>query len=208
MFCKYCGKEIPDDSMFCKHCGKQLGMPEIEASQSQGWEYLTIVLHFRRGEAGWVTQEGHPAPVAQQWFWNDYAPLINEIEADMSDNEWQAFGEHGPSCVELDSYKSTEGKSALGMAIGAVASYGTSLLFARSWKFTMKSITLRWRRPTVEEGTSEEELHMWIDPQTGEWEPMKFDNTTKQWVPLEKAELEEDLEQQLGLEDKSTSETS
>lgn len=23
MFCKFCGKEIPDDSLFCKYCGKQ-----------------------------------------------------------------------------------------------------------------------------------------------------------------------------------------
>lgn len=24
MYCKYCGKEIEDDSSFCKHCGKPL----------------------------------------------------------------------------------------------------------------------------------------------------------------------------------------
>ncbi len=27
MFCKYCGKEIPDDATFCPACGKELGSP-------------------------------------------------------------------------------------------------------------------------------------------------------------------------------------
>ena len=24
MYCRYCGKEIPEDSRFCKYCGKEL----------------------------------------------------------------------------------------------------------------------------------------------------------------------------------------
>lgn len=33
MYCKYCGKEIADDSIFCKYCGKQLSV-ELEIPNS------------------------------------------------------------------------------------------------------------------------------------------------------------------------------
>ena len=185
MFCRYCGKQVPDDSAFCKHCGKQLGVSETDANLPKGWERLTMVIHYRRGEGGWVAQESYPAPVAQQSFWNDAIPIIHEIETAMTDNGWQPVGEHGPACVELEAYKSAEGKNLLAEALGAVASYGTSLLFAKNWKYTVKSITLKWRRPMMEEGTSEEEFHMWFNTKTGELEPWEFDNATNQWVPMD-----------------------
>lgn len=185
MFCMHCGKQISDDAVFCQYCGKNLRASKIETGTPTGWEYLTFILHLRRGEAGWVAQEAYPAPLAQQYFWNDSAPLINEIRTMMIDNGWQPVGEHGPACIELESYKSAEGKSAVAEAFSAIASYGTSLLFAKNWKFTVKSITLRWRRPKMKEGRSEEEFHMWFNEKTGELERWELDKSTGKWVLMD-----------------------
>ena len=183
MFCRYCGKQVPEESAFCQHCGKQLGVSQqTAASQPKAWERMIVVINFRRGEAGWVAEESYTAPVAQQSFWNDAQPLIEEIETAAADDGWQPLGQHGPACVELDRYKSTEGHNPLALALGAVATYGTSLLFAKTWKLTMKSITLRWRRPTTEEGTSEHVVHIWFNAKTDEWEPWQFDKARNQWV--------------------------
>lgn len=35
MFCKYCGKEIEDDSKFCKFCGNALTQAIVESSISK-----------------------------------------------------------------------------------------------------------------------------------------------------------------------------
>jgi DNA-binding CsgD family transcriptional regulator len=183
MFCRYCGKQVPKESAFCQHCGKELGVSEqTGAGQPKAWERLTVVINFRRGEAGWVAEEAYTAPVAQQSFWNDAQALIQDIETIAADEGWQPLGHHGPACVELERYKSTEGHNRLAMALGAVATYGGSLLFARSWKFTAKSITLRWRRPATTEGLSERELHFWYSAKSGEWEPWQFDKARNKWV--------------------------
>jgi len=184
MYCRHCGKQISEDAAFCQYCGKQLIVSSTIATTPQGWERLTIIIHYRRGEAGWVVQESYPVPVAQQTFWNDATPLIQEITTAMTDSGWQPIGEHGPACVELDSYKSAEGKNPLAEAMVAVASYGTSLLFAKNWKYTMKSITLCWRRPMTEEGVSDEEFHMWFNPTTGEFDRWDIDAATNKWYPM------------------------
>lgn len=41
MFCKYCGKEIADDSVFCQYCGKQL--EEQVNSQSNSWPFQKFI---------------------------------------------------------------------------------------------------------------------------------------------------------------------
>ena len=33
LFCRFCGKQIVDDSVFCPYCGKSLDEKEKEASQ-------------------------------------------------------------------------------------------------------------------------------------------------------------------------------
>ena len=33
MFCKFCGKEIDDDSIVCSHCGKQLNTVNVNITQ-------------------------------------------------------------------------------------------------------------------------------------------------------------------------------
>jgi DNA-binding CsgD family transcriptional regulator len=193
MFCRYCGKQVPEESAFCQHCGQQLGVSQqAAASQPMAWERMTVVINFRRGEAGWVAEQAYTAPVAQQSFWNDAQPLIQEIGTMAADEGWQPLGHHGPACVELDRYKSTEGHNRLAMAVSAVATYGGSLLFARSWKFTAKSITLRWRRPATTEGSSERELHFWHNAKTGEWEPWRFDRARNQWVLVDEDDGTED----------------
>ena len=114
MFCRYCGKQVPEESAFCQHCGKQLGVSQqAAASQPKAWERMTVVINFRRGEAGWVAEEAYTAPVAQQSFWNDAQTIIQEIETMAADEGWQPFGHHGPACVELERYKSTEGQDRL-----------------------------------------------------------------------------------------------
>lgn len=35
MFCKNCGKEIPDNATFCTYCGAQTGTPQQQAQQPQ-----------------------------------------------------------------------------------------------------------------------------------------------------------------------------
>ena len=35
MFCRYCGKKIPTDSIFCPICGKMIGTPSSQASQPE-----------------------------------------------------------------------------------------------------------------------------------------------------------------------------
>jgi DNA-binding CsgD family transcriptional regulator len=183
MFCRYCGKQVPEESAFCQHCGNQLGVcQQTAASQPKAWERMTMVINFRRGEAGWVAEEAYTAPVAQQSFWNDAQALIQEVETMAADEGWQPLGRHGPACVELEKYKSTEGHNRLAMALGAVATYGGSLLFARSWKFTAKSITLRWRRPATANGSGERVLRFWYDAKIGEWEPWQFDKARNKWV--------------------------
>ena len=34
MFCRYCGKQIPTDSIFCPLCGKMIGTPSISTGGS------------------------------------------------------------------------------------------------------------------------------------------------------------------------------
>jgi hypothetical protein len=181
----HCGKEISDNAAFCQYCGKRLAVSKADADPPKGWEYLTFILHYRRGEGGWVAQTSYPAPVAQQNFWNDNTPIINEIRTMMTDNGWQPVGEHGPACIELESYQSAEGNNAVGDTVDAVRSFGVSLLFNKTWKFTVKSITLKWRRPRVEEGTSEEVFHMWFNIKTGELERWEIDKTTNKWVLMD-----------------------
>jgi DNA-binding CsgD family transcriptional regulator len=152
---------------------------------------MTVVINFRKGEAGWVAEEAYTAPVAQQSFWNDAQPLIQEIETMAADDGWQPLGHHGPSCVELDRYKSTEGHNRLAMAVSAVATYGGSLLFARSWKFTAKTITLQWRRPATTDGPSEQVVHLWFNAKDGEWESWQFDKTRNQWVLVDEEDSAE-----------------
>lgn len=193
MYCRHCGKQISDDAAFCQYCGKQLSVsvPKPPTKGLKGWGYLTIVYHFRKGEAGWVVQDTYPAPIAQQKFWNDFAPLYNEMVKILTENAadgWQPVGEHGPSCIELESYKSAEGNSAAVDAINAVQSLGASLLFNKSWKFTVKTITCRWRCP-IEEGTREEFMHMWLNPKTNDWEQWEIDANTNKWILVK---LEED----------------
>ena len=190
MFCRYCGKQVPDDSAFCQHCGKQLGVSQKTLpSEPSEWQRMTVVIEFQKGEAGWVAQEKYTAPVAQQHFWNEWQPLIQDLHVMVTEEAWQPLGEHGPACVELESYKSTEGRSRMGMAVGAVATYGANLLFAKTWKFTVKSITLQWRRPAKEDSPSEREIRLRSNAQTGEWEPWYLDNTRNRWVLLDEESL-------------------
>lgn len=35
MFCKYCGKEIPDGSAFCPECGQKLNNPEYKPEREK-----------------------------------------------------------------------------------------------------------------------------------------------------------------------------
>lgn len=189
MFCRYCGNQIPDDSAFCMHCGKPLGVSEATLpSEPIQWQRMTIVIEFRRGEAGWVAQEKYTSPVAQQHFWNDWQPLIQDLNVMVAEGGWQPLGEHGPACVELESYKSAEGRSAVDMVVGAAATYGANLLFAKTWKFAARSITLRWQRPATEEGPSERELRLRLNTQTGEWEPWCFDEVGNRWVILDESD--------------------
>ena len=195
MFCRHCGNQVPEESAFCQHCGNQLGASQQAAAcQPKAWERMTVTINFRRGEAGWVAEEAYTAPVAQQYFWNDAQPLIQDIETMLVDEGWQPLGHHGPACVELDKFKSAEGRNPVALALGAVASYGANLLFARYWKFTAKSITLRWRRPTMEDAVAEQQVHIWLNTQTGEWEPWQLDTARNQWVLLDEEDSTEPAE--------------
>ncbi len=44
MYCKYCGKEIDEDSSFCKHCGKQLEEKRSFVSLSENSLLIKICL--------------------------------------------------------------------------------------------------------------------------------------------------------------------
>ena len=35
MFCKYCGKELPDNAVFCSKCGKQLAVKDKTETDSE-----------------------------------------------------------------------------------------------------------------------------------------------------------------------------
>ncbi len=42
MYCKYCGKQIADDSRFCQHCGKSLATVEEEPVDKENYRGGTI----------------------------------------------------------------------------------------------------------------------------------------------------------------------
>ena len=72
---------------------------------------------------------------------------------------------------ELESYKSAEGRSKVGMAgRSALRPTERTLYSARTWKFTVKSITLQGSAfPPKEDSPSERELRLRSNT-IGEWE--------------------------------------
>lgn len=45
MYCKYCGKQIEEDSLFCKHCGGNLGYSQNKPKASE--ENIRFLGHFK-----------------------------------------------------------------------------------------------------------------------------------------------------------------
>lgn len=50
MFCKFCGKEIDDNSIFCKYCGKKLNDSELYRNNKNG---KTLIQRFLALEKCW-----------------------------------------------------------------------------------------------------------------------------------------------------------
>ncbi len=52
MFCRYCGKEIEDDSVFCRYCGRELkkdqnlGNDEAPVSRPKKMSLKTIIKYI------------------------------------------------------------------------------------------------------------------------------------------------------------------
>jgi hypothetical protein len=61
MYCKVCGKQMPNDSAFCNHCGAAQGSASHEAREEVQWENCTIdVEHLK---VGWWSKN----PVESQY---------------------------------------------------------------------------------------------------------------------------------------------
>ncbi len=51
MYCKYCGKQIDDDSCYCRHCGKNVLSKAIDetkslSNESEVDQYIYLASHL------------------------------------------------------------------------------------------------------------------------------------------------------------------
>lgn len=151
MYCPSCGKETPDGSAFCLHCGKSVSAP-ASSQAITSWEYQDYTLTWNPGETGWVSAEAYSEPSARLYFWQNIQPMVMQELQPLLDEGWQPITEIGPACVQLRYYKSLEGISCAWVIIGALFTWGVSLLFLpfqKSWKFNMTGFQLQLRRPKI-----------------------------------------------------------
>jgi hypothetical protein len=155
MYCPSCGKEILESSTFCSHCGKPTLAPVSTVTVQQNvkeWEYKNYSLTYNEGETGWVDAQQYPEPSARLYYWQNIQHEIMPELQQLFDEGWQPTTEVGPACIELRYYKSGEGVNKTGYWVGALFTYGVSLLgliWAKTWKFQMVGFHLQLRRPKI-----------------------------------------------------------
>ncbi len=66
MFCKNCGKEIPDNATFCTYCGAQTGTPQQQAQQPQQQQPVYQQPTYQQPQQPVYQQPGYQQPVYQQ----------------------------------------------------------------------------------------------------------------------------------------------
>ena len=77
MFCKNCGKEIPDNATFCTYCGAQTGTPQQQAQQPQQPVYQQPAYQQPTYQQPAYQQPAYQQPVYQQ---PGYAPVYESPE--------------------------------------------------------------------------------------------------------------------------------
>lgn len=70
MFCRFCGKETPDDSKFCQHCGKSLEMQSCQKSE--------IVLRDKTFHFGGLSYNAGNIKIVNEWL-RDQSIVVKEI---------------------------------------------------------------------------------------------------------------------------------
>jgi hypothetical protein len=156
MYCPSCGKQIPDASAFCSHCGKptnlQASPSPVSPSALVEWEYRDFTITWNQGEAGWVAADHYPEPAARLYYWQNIQSSVMPQLQQLLDEGWQPVTEIGPACIQLRHYKSLEGANWTWSIIGALFTWGLSLLFmlfSGTWKFQMIGFHVQLRRPNV-----------------------------------------------------------
>lgn len=174
MYCPQCGNSISDDSIYCLNCGHHVaGQP---AAQSEvEWIYRDIALNYPPKMHGWVRADAYPEPMARQHFWQQEQTDLLEMVQILHDDGWEPVSEIGPSCIQLQHYKSHEGKSSFWTLAEIVFTGGIALLFlpfTGTWKYQMIGFQARFRNPrpiTDQTLPSHEAINLYYNPTDGDF---------------------------------------
>ncbi|HNX15703.1 MAG TPA: DUF4234 domain-containing protein [Oscillospiraceae bacterium] len=75
MFCKNCGKEIPDNATFCTYCGAQTGTPQQQAQHPQQPVYQQPTYQQQNYQQQNYQQQNYQANNYQQPIYRSSAPV-------------------------------------------------------------------------------------------------------------------------------------
>lgn len=93
MFCRFCGKEISDDSLFCQYCGNNLGSENSLISTSTSTNALDVVIGKeaeRKGVSIYINQLLQFESIVQK-LKSDATELENKIQEKQSNLGWKTY---------------------------------------------------------------------------------------------------------------------
>lgn len=118
MFCKHCGKEIPEKSKFCRFCGKSLFFKDKETINNKEPEKSTKHIKEKEYAGFWIRLGAYCIDYSIIFFLT--IVILMFIESDWSENAYGLFLTVGYvlySIFFLSTWSTTPGKSILKLSV-------------------------------------------------------------------------------------------